>query len=117
MPRTKSPINAKCDEIRTWFDACDPTKTQVKDALKRAAKMIWEYQTFAEQESASTTDHNGVGYNGYDANFAARIVNWNGTLTTKLAMAARKMLRKYAKQLAGITLRKETNVDNSQKRT
>lgn len=107
MARTKSPLNTKRDEIRAWFDACDPTQTQTKDALKRAAKMVWEYQTLAEQESATTTDHNGVGYNGYDADFAARIVNWKGTLTNRLALAARKMLRKYAKQLASIALKKE----------
>lgn len=107
MARTKNPLNVKRDEIREWFKTCDPTTTQVKDALKRAAKMIWKYQTLAEQESATTTDHNGVGYSGYDADFAHRIVNWNGTLTDKMAMAARKMLKKYAKQLAGIALREE----------
>lgn len=110
MARTKCPLNVRCDEIRAWFKDCDPTKTQIKDALKRAAKMIWEYQTLAEQESATTTDDNGVGYNGYDADFAHRIVNWQGTLTDKMAMAARKMLKKYAKQLAGIALRKESDV-------
>ena len=111
MPRTKSPLNQKRDEIRTWFDNCDTTQTQIKDALKRAAKMIWEYQTLAEQDSGATTDDNGVGYNGFDARFANRIVNWRGTLTDKMALAARKMLRKYALQLAGITLRKETSPD------
>ncbi len=103
----KKPLTIRTETIRAWFDNCNPTTTQVKDALKRAAKMIWEYQTLAEQEAATTTDHNGVGYNGYDADFASRIVNWRGTLSNKMAMAARKMLRKYAKQLAGIALRKE----------
>lgn len=106
MARTKSPLNVKRDEIRAWFDRCDPKTTQVKDALKRAAKMIWKYQTQEEQDSATTTDHNGVGYGAYDVKFAHRIVDWEGTLTTKMAMSARKMLRKYAKQLAGIALRK-----------
>lgn len=107
MARTKKPINVKRDEIRAWFDSCDPTKTQIKDALKRAAKMIWQYQTPAEQDAGETKDHNGVGYGAYDAKFAARIVHWKGTLTDKLAFAARKMLRKYALQLAAIKLRKE----------
>lgn len=107
MTRTKSPVNVKRDEIQAWFDTCDSTTTQVKDALKRAAKLIWDYQTLAEQESATTTDHNGVGYNGYDADFAHRIVNWKGTLTNKMAFGARKMLRKYARQLAETALRKE----------
>ncbi len=107
MPRKKKPVNQKRDEIRHWFKSCDPTQTQTKDALKRAAKMIWEYQTQEEQNSATTLDNNGVGYNGFDADFAHRIVKWNGTLTDKMAIAARKMLRKYALQLAGIALKKE----------
>ena len=90
----KSPVNVKRDEIRQWFDNCDPTQTQVKDALKRAAKMLWAYQTLSEQDAATTIEHNGVGYNGRDAEFASRIINWKGTLTDRLAMAARKMLRK-----------------------
>ncbi len=106
--RKRKPELVKRDEIRAWFDTCDPTQTQVKDALKRAAKMIWSYQTLVEQESASTIEHNGVGFNGVDADFASRIVNWHGTLSDKMAMAARKMLRKYARQLAGIALRKES---------
>ena len=102
MPKAKSPLRIKTDEIRAWFANCDPTQTQVKDALKRAAKLIWEYQTSQEQQSGTTIDHNGVGYNGVDADFASRIVNWRGTLTNRMAMAARKMLKKYAKQLAGM---------------
>ena len=106
MARQKSELNQKADEIRAWFDSCDPTTTRVKDGLKRAAKLIWANQTLAEQDAQETHDRNGVGYGAYDTQFAARIVQWNGMLTDKMAMGARKMLRKYAKQLAGITLRK-----------
>ena len=103
----------KRDEIRHWFDTCDPTQTKVKDALKRAAKMIWAYQTLSEQDAAITIADNGVGYNGRDAEFAFRIVNWHGTLTDKLAMAARKMLRKYSLQLAKIKISRGNVLDNS----
>jgi hypothetical protein len=103
----KKPINQRRDEIRAWFDNCDPAQTQVRDNLKRAAKLIWQRQTLAEQDSATTIDHNGIGYNGRDADFASRIVHWNGTLTERMALSARKMLRKYALQLADIALRKE----------
>lgn len=106
MARKKSPLNQKRDEIRAWFDACDPSQTQIRDALKRAAKMIWQRQTLAEQDAEATTDENGIGYGAYDAKFAGRIVHWNGMLTEKMALAARKMLRKYARQLAEIALRK-----------
>jgi len=107
VSRTKNPTNKKRDEIRAWFNNCDPTKTQTRDALKRAAKLLWQRQTLAEQDAGVTTDSNGVGYNGYDADFASRIVHWKGTLTEKMAFAARKMLKKYSRQLAEITLRKE----------
>lgn len=106
MARTKSPVNQERDKLRAWFDSCDPTQTQVKDALKRVAKMIWEYQTPAEQDAAETIDHNGVGYGAYDVKFAYRLVHWKGTFTNQLAMAARKMLRKYARQLAVIKLQR-----------
>ncbi|KKL52401.1 hypothetical protein LCGC14_2285850 [marine sediment metagenome] len=103
----KSLLNQRRDRIRQWFANCDPKDTQVRDALKRAAKMIWERQTVAEQDAAVTTDDNGIGYNGYDAQFASRIINWKGTLTERMALGARKMLRKYARQLAEIALRRE----------
>ena len=103
----KLPLTIRTEAIRAWFDNCDPTQTQVRDALKRAAKLIWAYQTLDEQATATTKDHNGVGYNGVDSEFASRIVNWRGTLTPRMALAARKMLRKYARQLAGIKLREE----------
>lgn len=106
MARQKNPLNQRRDEIREWFANCDPVTTQTRDNLKRAAKLIWERQTFAEQDSETTTDDNGIGYNGFDAKFASRIVHWKGTLTVKMAMAARKMLRKYARQLAEIALTK-----------
>lgn len=107
MARKKSPLNQKRDEIRTWFDSCDPSKTQVRDALKRAANLIWQRQTLTEQDAEATTDDNGIGYGAFDAKFAARIVHWKGMLTERMALAARNMLRKYARQLAEITLRRE----------
>lgn len=104
--KNKNPINQKREEIQKWFDNCDPKTTQTRDALKRAAKLIWDYQTIEEKENGNTIDHNGVGYGAFDAKFAQRIVYWNGMFTEKLAFAARKMLKKYARQLAEITLRK-----------
>jgi len=105
----KKPLTIKTEQIKQWFESCNPEDTQVRDALKRAAKMIWQYQTHREQESATTIEHNGIGYNGYDADFASRLIHWRGTLPVKMAFSARKMLRKYARQLARISLRKETN--------
>ena len=103
----KLPLTIRTELVRQWFKTCDPKATQVRDHLKRAANLIWQRQTFAEQDLVSTIDHNGIGYNGRDADFASRIINWRGTLSVKMAFAARKMLQKYAKQLADIALRKE----------
>lgn len=103
----KLPLTIRTEKVREWFKTCDPKTTQVRDNLKRAAKLIWQRQTHTEQELASTIVHNGIGYNGRDADFASRIVNWHGTLSVKMAFAARKMLSKYARQLADIALRKE----------
>ncbi len=105
--RKKSELNHRRDEIRAWFKNCDPKETQVRDNLKRAAKLIWQRQTHQEQDSAKTIDHNGIGYNGYDADFASRIINWKGTLTEQMAFGARKMLKKYARQLADIALKRK----------
>lgn len=106
MARKKSPLNERRDKIREWFDNCNPSDTQVRDALKRAAKLIWNRQTDAEKIAEQTHDHNGVGYGAFDVDFATRIVNWNGTITERMASSARKMLRKYARQLAEIALEK-----------
>ncbi len=105
--RKKSELNQRRDKIRAWFDNCDPAQTQVRDNLKRAAKLIWQRQTIAEQDAGETHDHNGIGYGAYDAKFAERIVKWHGMLTESMAIAARKMLKKYARQLADIALKKE----------
>lgn len=110
MPRTKkpkSPLDQRRDEIRAWFDNCNPKQTQVRDKIKYAVKRIWQRQTIDEQNAGETRDANGVGFSGHDANFAARIVNWNGMLTEKLALAARNMIRKYARQLAEMKLAEE----------
>lgn len=108
MAKTKNPIIHRRDEIRAWFDKCDPKQTQVRDNIKRAVKLIWQRQTIDEQNAEETRDANGIGFSGVDAKFAARIVNWKGMLTERLAFAARKMIRKYAKQLAEMKLAEET---------
>lgn len=107
MARKKSPLNERRDKIRAWFDNCNPGDTQVRDALKRAAKMIWARQTDAEKIAEQTRDHNGVGYGAFDVEFGTRIANYNGMITERMARGARKMLRKYARQLAEIALKKE----------
>lgn len=102
MAKATTPVKAREKRIREWFEGCDPKQTTVRDHLKRAAKLLWQRQTLAEQDAERTIEHNGRGYNGFDAEFASRITNWKGTLTERMAFGARKMLMKYARQLAEI---------------
>lgn len=104
MP-TRKEIKTKADEIREWFrQKCDVTNPTHRAAIKRSAEMIFSRQTFVEQESESTRDLNGRGFNGRDADFGSRIAKWRGDITEKMANGGRKMMMKYARQLAEIKL-------------
>ena len=105
MAPTPKEIKAKAKEIRAWFDSkCDYTLPEHRVALKRAAVMLWRRQTWDEQERNDTKYHNAKGYNGRDADFGGRIVLWQGLITERMAKAAQRMLRKYSRQIAEITL-------------
>lgn len=103
MP-TRKQLNAKRDKIRAWFDRCDINLPDHRAALKKAAQMIFSYQTPDEQDTGETRWLNGKGFNGRDGGFGARIARWDGDITLKMANGARSMLRKYAAQLAGMAL-------------
>ena len=99
-------------------------KLQTNDKwLVRGILAIYARQTADEKQSEQTSHHNGVGFNGTDANilssFAKQILAWEATpeaerryptpLSPKqIALARRKML-KYAGQLAKIA--EENNAD------
>lgn len=76
----------------------------------RAVVRIYEEQTADEQQSESTELHNGVGYNGADANimssFAKQILRANGRyacpLSPRQLEIARTKIVKYAGQLLDI---------------
>ncbi len=105
MPKTA--LKLKEQEIRAWFiQTCNPANPEHRMALKRAAKMLYSRQTPDEQSSEQTRWRNGVGFNGRDSDFGSRIANWSGDLTERMAGGAKQMLRKYARQLAEITLDK-----------
>jgi hypothetical protein len=82
-------------------------------AVYRALVVLFERQTADEQASENTQLLNGMGFNGRDAGFgtslAKQVLRWQDGLTNyahPLTMpqmnAARKMLRKYAGQLAKV---------------
>lgn len=71
--------------------------------VEKGIVRIYENQTANEQQSASTSEDNGVGFTGFDAEFGTSLalaVMKYGHLTEKQLPWARKMVRKYWKQLA-----------------
>lgn len=71
----------------------------------RMLQALYQRQTSTEQEAELTIEHNGVGFNGVDADFLSSVaknsLKYQG-LTEKQAAFVAKRLKKYAKQLAGI---------------
>ena len=71
-------------------------------AVARAILAVYEYQTASEKSFGSTTDANGVGFSGVDAellsSFAERLKR-GYALTEKQLPFARKKIRKYWNQL------------------
>lgn len=84
-------------------------------AVIRGLKAIYHRQTQDEQNTDSTNHLNGMGFNGRDAAFgsslAKQIIHWEQNpqsrryptpLSRSQLIAARKMMRKYAGQLAKV---------------
>lgn len=86
------------EEIKNLLNTSDK-------AVCRAVVAIYNKQTDCEKDCAETTDSNGVGFNGADANILSSFAEWilkRGYLTEKQMVIARKKMMKYAKQLADI---------------
>lgn len=81
-----------------------------REAVELALVALYAHQTDDEQASHDTRWKNGVGFNAMDADFGsslAKSYKRYGRLTDRQVNAARKMLRKYAGQLARIANAKE----------
>lgn len=88
---TKEEIKEKIATDNTW--------------LYRGITAIYRLQTKSEQITGLTHESNGVGFNGTDANFMSSLAEQlikRGTLSEKQTAAARKVMAKYAGQLARI---------------
>ena len=93
-------------------DGSDWTADEVMDLLDRddrvlygALKHLYACQTDQEKNSASTREHNGKGFNAYDAEFLTSICKQllqRGTLSQKQKEVARKKLKKYKTQLTAL---------------
>jgi len=74
-------------------------------AVARAILAIYNRQTEDEQTIKETTDHNGIGYNGVDANFMSSLAQFyqtKGFLSSGQLKYGRKAIMKYAGQLTEI---------------
>lgn len=74
-------------------------------AVERAVLAIYARQTASEQATDQTSEHNGIGFNGIDAELLssfAKQLQQGRTLSAKQMEYARKKITKYAGQLAQI---------------
>lgn len=92
--------------MKAWTkDEMKDILTRYDDQLCKAVVKIWEYQTADEQRVGETKEHNGVGFNGLDANILSSFAEFykrTGFLTPKQIVIARKKMMKYAGQLCRI---------------
>ena len=100
MPTTTTPYTA--ETVRT--------KLLTDDAwLVRGLLAVFALQTEDERVAGNTTHQNGVGFNGVDAPFCTSLVEQfrtRGSLSPKQIAALRKIMPKYAGQLASLANRK-----------
>lgn len=97
------------------------TKEEIRDRLEqsnvwleRGIVAIYNKQTSVEQGSEQTIEDNGVGFNGRDANYGSSLARQiqlsqrpeGERLSMKQREAGRRMMKKYAGQLARIANRK-----------
>lgn len=93
-------------EIRTW------TITEIRallaendKAVARGILAIYALQTDSEQATMETSESNGVGFSGADANFLSSLAQFyqaKGFLSPKQVEIGRKRITKYAGQLVKI---------------
>jgi hypothetical protein len=85
------------------------TKNEIRERITsdyrwmtRAVVAIYNYQTESEQQTDSTHDNNGVGFNGCDAEFLsslAKQIKSGKKLSERQQEFAYKKIAKYAGQL------------------
>jgi len=92
---------------KTWTreDVIDLLDASPK-AVAKAIIQLYARQTADEQVTKDTKERNGRGFNSNDAPFlsdiAVKLPRYNNHMTPRQLAAARKMLRKYARQLLEI---------------
>lgn len=95
------------------------TEDEIKEKIDKYDKVVYSclfqlynQQTESEKAVGNTQEHNGVGFNAYDAPFlCAMVKSYNewGHLTKGQLEKTRPLLKKYAKQLVKLANNKKYN--------
>ena len=92
--------------IKEWKRELQSLLLASDKALERSIVVIWEQQTYAEQESGQAIIEDGVGFNKFDAplmsKYARQLIS-TGALTTYQRKKARSVMPKYWRQLMRIS--------------
>jgi hypothetical protein len=103
MEKKVSAIEWSKENIRAICE--NPLQGYNKKIVYRMLLALYEKQTEGEKIVGDTTERNGEGFNGTDANFLSSVAENAkrfGGLTDKQALWVGKKLRKYAGQLERI---------------
>lgn len=100
----------RTDQIRAWLNSADSNNSQDRAHLVRALRIVYANQTATEQAVGGTIVQNGKGFNGRDARIASSFVqsaNRYGNVTPNMADVLKRILPKYARQIAEATPKPE----------
>ena len=92
MKTAKTWTRAEINEILDENDA----------AVIRGLLIIDGFQTATERACQATIDRNGIGWSGFDANFASSLASFarsRGRLSARQLVFARKLVKKHSRQL------------------
>jgi hypothetical protein len=104
------------NEGKTWTKEAVISLIQTNnEACGRALWGLYQRQTADEQSSEQTRHHNGVGFNGRDAEFltsvAKKLPHYHYKMTPKQHTAVARAIKKYVGQLMDIIEEKGGKVD------
>lgn len=93
------------EEIKNKIDESDK-------ALYQCLRILYNQQTDEEKAVGNTQEHNGIGFNAYDAPYLSAMIKsldkW-GHLTNGQKEKTRPLIKKYSKQLAKLANDKKYN--------
>ena len=114
MSNTKSDLRKKVNlhlGVKTKKEALQVIRYKIMTDdvwLLRAIKAIYNRQTKEEKEVRETREHNGMGFNKFDANrmskLAILVINGMGLTPTQM-FTARQIMKKYCGQLYDISIK------------